>query len=273
MGSRMSGSDSWAISRTVDELDHRVHDRLGVDHHVDRVVGHAEQLVGLDDLEPLVHERRGVDRDLRTHAPGRVGQRLVDCDRRQLVARPSPERPARRREQQAGHAGRAVPPGRRSARPAGTGGWRSARSRRGRSRHPGCAARVGRPGAAAMIDSLLASARRRPAARAARVTGRPAKPTTAVHHHVGPAAAAATSPSGPPMTSVPAGTRLGQLVDERRVADGHHLGVGAAAPGRRARPPSAGRRGPPPRSAPDLRRPRRRPGCRSSPSTRPGSPS
>ena len=71
--------------------DHRVHDRLRVDHHVDLVVAdadavlpgrRAEQLVGLDDLEALVHERRRVDGDLRAHDPGGVGQGVVDGDRR-----------------------------------------------------------------------------------------------------------------------------------------------------------------------------------------------
>ncbi len=60
----------------VGELDHRVDHRLGVDDHLDVVVAHAEQLVGLDDLEPLVHQRAGVDGDLRSHAPGGMGQRL-----------------------------------------------------------------------------------------------------------------------------------------------------------------------------------------------------
>ena len=54
-----------------------VHDRLRVDHDVEALVRHAEQVVGLDQLEPLVHERGGVDRDLAAHVPGGVGERLL----------------------------------------------------------------------------------------------------------------------------------------------------------------------------------------------------
>ena len=60
-------------------------------------------------------------------------------------------------------------------------------------------------GAPAMSDSLLASARRFPASSAAIVTGRPAKPTTALRT-TSALRAAATMPSSPTMTSVPAGT-------------------------------------------------------------------
>ena len=80
IGSRMSGGDSWAIGRAVDELDHRVHDRLRVDDHVDAVPRDVEQLVGLDQLEPLVHQRRRVEGDDRPHGPGRVGERVGDGD-------------------------------------------------------------------------------------------------------------------------------------------------------------------------------------------------
>ncbi len=86
----------------VGELDHRVDDRLGMDDHVDGVVGDTEELVGLDDLEALVHQGRGVDRDLRSHRPGRMGQRLVHADRAQLVGAPAPERSPRGGQQQAG---------------------------------------------------------------------------------------------------------------------------------------------------------------------------
>ena len=67
--------------RSVNELHHRVYDRLGVNNDRDPVVIHAEQLVGLDDLEALVHEGGGVHRDLRPHLPGRMGQRLCHLDR------------------------------------------------------------------------------------------------------------------------------------------------------------------------------------------------
>ena len=68
--------------RAVGELHHRVDHGLRVHDDLDVVVVDPEQLVGLDDLEPLVHQRAGVDRDLRTHRPRRMGQSLVDRDRR-----------------------------------------------------------------------------------------------------------------------------------------------------------------------------------------------
>ena len=60
-----------------------------------RVVGEAEQVMGLDQLETLVHERRRVDRDLAAHVPGRVGERRLDVDVAELVLRHPAERPAR----------------------------------------------------------------------------------------------------------------------------------------------------------------------------------
>src|SRR3974390_3219440 len=62
-------------------------------------------------------------------------------------------------------------------------------------------------GAPAMSDSLLASASRLPGSRAAIVTGRPAKPTTALRT-TSPPRAASTMPSSPVSTPVPAGTPL-----------------------------------------------------------------
>ena len=66
--------------RAVAQLDQAVDDRLRVDDDVDLLVRRAEQVVGLDQLEPLVHQRRRVDRDLAAHRPGRVGERLLDRD-------------------------------------------------------------------------------------------------------------------------------------------------------------------------------------------------
>ena len=60
-------------------------------------------------------------------------------------------------------------------------------------------------GPPAMSDSLFASARRAPASSAAKVTPRPAKPTTALST-TSASRAMATSDSGPAQTSVPAGT-------------------------------------------------------------------
>ena len=90
-----------SLERPVAEEDGRVDERLGVDDHVDPVVGHAVEPVGLHDLEPLVGQRRGVDRDLRAHRPGRMAQRRCGSDRGERLERRVEERPARRRQDQA----------------------------------------------------------------------------------------------------------------------------------------------------------------------------
>ena len=177
--------------RPVAQLHHGVHDRLGVHDDVDPVVVDAEELVGLDHLEALVHEGRRVDGDLRSHRPGRVGQRVGHRDRAEPLGRPAAERAARGGEEQPGHVGRPA-----AARP-GTGAARSAPSRPGRSRRPGVRRAFCTTGAPAMSDSLLASASRLPASSAAIVTGSPAKPTTRVEHDVGAAAPRRPCPRRP----------------------------------------------------------------------------
>ena len=161
--------------RPVGELDHRVDDRLRVHDHLDLVVRRAEQLVGLDHLEALVHQRAGVDGDLRTHLPRRMGQRLVDTDVGQLVGGPAAERPAARREQDAGD----LAPGDRRS-PAGTGARRCARCRPGPARRRAsraAAARRVRRRSGSPCSPAPAACRARSAAI---VTGSPAKPTTAL---------------------------------------------------------------------------------------------
>src|SRR5436853_413306 len=44
------------LRRAVHEAHNRVDDALRVDYHFDVVVGHAEEPVGLDDLQALVHQ-------------------------------------------------------------------------------------------------------------------------------------------------------------------------------------------------------------------------
>ena len=68
-----------------------------------RSYGHAEQQVGLDQLQPLVDQRGRVERDHRAHVPGRMGQRLVDGDAGQLGAAPSAERAAGRGQHEPVH--------------------------------------------------------------------------------------------------------------------------------------------------------------------------
>ena len=72
--------------RAVDQVDHRVDQRLRVDDDVDPFVGDAEEVVRLDHLEALVHQRRAVDRDPAAHLPGRVVERLGDAYGAEIVA-------------------------------------------------------------------------------------------------------------------------------------------------------------------------------------------
>ena len=77
----------------VSELHETVDDRLRMHDDVDALVGRAEEVVGLHDLEALVHQGRRVDRDLAAHRPGRVGERLLDGHVLELLASAPPERP------------------------------------------------------------------------------------------------------------------------------------------------------------------------------------
>ena len=87
----------------VAEADERVDGRGRMHEHLDPVVRDPEEHVRLDHLEALVRERGGVDRDLRPHRPGRVRQRLLDGDVRQLRARAAAERAARGRDHERVH--------------------------------------------------------------------------------------------------------------------------------------------------------------------------
>ncbi len=80
--------------RPVDELDHRVHQRLRMDDDVDVVIGHSEEQMRLNQLEALVHQGCRVDRDERPHVPGGVRQRLLRAHLAQLGAGAAPKRPA-----------------------------------------------------------------------------------------------------------------------------------------------------------------------------------
>ena len=211
---------------------------------------------------------------LRAHPPGRVGERVFYPDQCQLVPGSAPERPARGGHQQAGHrdpSSSAVPsPSRRAV---ARHWWMAQCSEStGTISAPGVRRARCTTGAPAISDSLLARASRRPASSAARVTGRPAKPTT-------PFTTTSAGCTGGGQALGP-GHHLGSRRDPRghvgrqsRVADRHEFGTEPRAPARPAGPPSAGRPGPPPGTGRARRSPPRPPGCRSSPWTRPGSPS
>ena len=209
---------------------------------LDAVVGDAEQLVGLDDLEALVHQRGGVDGDLRAHRPGRMGQGLVDADRGQLVGRPAPERPARGGEQQPGHVVAAVPARRhwwtaQCSESTGTISAPGVPRARWHDRRPG-------------DERLLVGQGQAPAGlEGGQGHRQPGEADHAVDDHVGQAWRWRPGPRARPAPRCPAGSRSASSAAERGVADGHHLGPERAGPGRPAGRPSAGRRGPPPRTA------------------------
>ncbi len=94
------GGAQLGLQRAVDELDGRVHDALGMDDDLDRVVADIVQPVCLDHLQPLVGERRRVDRDLGAHRPRRVAERLLGGDRGQVRGGRVEERSAGGREQE-----------------------------------------------------------------------------------------------------------------------------------------------------------------------------
>ena len=130
---------------------------------------------------------------------------------------------------------RADPVAARRRRPAGTGGRRSARCRPARARRPGVAAPAARPGPPAISDSLLASARRRPAAEGRQRDAQPGEADDAVDAHVGLVAQARPGPRRRARTSVPGGQpRRPRSAAPRRVGDGHHLRAAARGPGRPA---------------------------------------
>ena len=72
--------------RAVREFDHRMHDALRMNHDFDSLHLHAEKPMRLDHLQPFVEECGGIDRDLRTHVPGRMLERLFDGDDRQICS-------------------------------------------------------------------------------------------------------------------------------------------------------------------------------------------
>ncbi len=89
------------------ELDHRVHDRLGVHDHLDVVEVDAVEQAGFEQFETLVDEGGRVDRDHPAHRPGGVRHRLLGGDRGHLGAGSPPERPTGGGEDQPADLGRA----------------------------------------------------------------------------------------------------------------------------------------------------------------------
>src|SRR5829696_2234686 len=78
-------------------------DALRMHDDVDSVVWKAEEKMCFDHLQRLVRQRRAVDGDLATHAPGWMSKRILDGRILELVFAPSPERTARRSENDSPH--------------------------------------------------------------------------------------------------------------------------------------------------------------------------
>ena len=85
--------------RAVEQLDHRVHDALRMDEHLNIVRRDAEQVHGLNEFQALIHHGRGVHADLRAHAPVRVADGHLGRDAARFFARPAAERAAGAGEQ------------------------------------------------------------------------------------------------------------------------------------------------------------------------------
>jgi hypothetical protein len=94
--------------RSIAKFHQPVHNALGVHDRVALFRLQTEEPLGLDELEPLVRQRGGVDRDLGSHGPIGVAQRVGRLSVNQALARPVAERAAAGREQNPPYVGRAV---------------------------------------------------------------------------------------------------------------------------------------------------------------------
>ena len=74
---RMSGRPSWARVEPSTNSTSECTRLCGCTSTRKLVAGHAEQMVGFDQLQALVHQRGRIHRDLRPHRPFRVGDRLL----------------------------------------------------------------------------------------------------------------------------------------------------------------------------------------------------
>jgi hypothetical protein len=79
-------------------LDEGVDDALGVDDHVNVVVGGAEEVVGLNHLQALVHHRGRVHGDLGAHVPVGVLERVGHRHLLEVLRVPVTEGTARGRQ-------------------------------------------------------------------------------------------------------------------------------------------------------------------------------
>src|SRR6185503_14348373 len=87
----------------VHELHEGMYDALGVNDDVDLIEGQAEEVVCLDHLEGLVRKGSAVDRDLPSHAPRRVLERIREGRSGNVVRAPVAEGSAGSGEDHASH--------------------------------------------------------------------------------------------------------------------------------------------------------------------------
>jgi hypothetical protein len=84
------------------EFGEGVHNTLGVDHHFQRIVGQAEQMVRLDQLQRLVGESGAVHGDLIAHAPGWMLEGFLHGGVPHSLWLPFAKRPTRGRQNETG---------------------------------------------------------------------------------------------------------------------------------------------------------------------------
>ena len=68
------------LHRTIGEFDHGMDRALRLYHNSDLIVGHGKEMMRLDHFEAFIHERGRIDRNLATHVPRRMAERLFNRD-------------------------------------------------------------------------------------------------------------------------------------------------------------------------------------------------
>jgi len=104
VGHRHLGDD-----RPVSVLDHRVNYALGVDEHIELRGRYVEEPPRFYELEAFVHQRGRVDRNLGSHLPRRMPQRLARRDGCQLLEGALEKRPPRGGQGDSSHVFQALP--------------------------------------------------------------------------------------------------------------------------------------------------------------------
>ncbi len=85
--------------RTIDVIDHRMNNALRMKYNLYVTGPDVEQKAGFDQFKPLVHHGGRINRDLSTHHPVRVGNRLLWSNFVKFVQRLDSERSTRTSQQ------------------------------------------------------------------------------------------------------------------------------------------------------------------------------